>query len=340
MPQWGRPSGARIGRSNGRLARRVEELDAGGAGDGDGGVGNGNGERIYIDLTGSDQDDHLDDDGGEYELHSSSSDPTMAYAMQLALRNDDEWHLERALEKIRQARRQGRSAVNLSKRERDALERSRLQSERDQQRQTMIGNRRVSAPSSPQSQRRMSDAAFSSARHAQQMRSRTPSTQNNYAQSPQMHQPIPHGADHVPQWLPPPMPPPDSFISPYMSASFIPYDAHYASAMHHHAMHPPPLDGAYHPMHFAPSAGSSLVQLATQPSTPQPAVAVPSQPDSARPNSSGSSSSDNGVRIAAPPAETTAPSPVGLERKKKSATTASGSAGRGRGQQKRKSSLR
>jgi hypothetical protein len=318
----------------------VEELDtAGGGGDDGVGVGNGNGERIYIDLTGSDQDEQLDD-GEEYELHSSSSDPTMAYAMQLAMRDDDEWVLERALEKIRQARRLGRSAVNLSSREREVLERSRLQSECDQQRQAMAGNRRVSAPSSPQSQRRMSDAAFSTARHTQQMRSRTPSTQNNYAQSPQMHQPVPHGVGHVPQWLPPPMPPPDSFISPYMSASFIPYDAHYASTIHHHAMHPPPLDGAYHPMHFVPSAGSPLVQLATEPSTPQPAVAVLSQPDSARPNSSGSSSSDNGVRITAPPAETTAPPPVGLERKKKSATTANGAAGRGRGQKTRKSGLR
>ncbi|KAE8349083.1 PRA1 family protein-domain-containing protein [Aspergillus coremiiformis] len=64
-------------------------------------------------------------DGRDYNLHEDG-DSTVAYAIQLAMKNKEEQLVESALERIRRAQRSGQKNVRLSKRELDALERKRM----------------------------------------------------------------------------------------------------------------------------------------------------------------------------------------------------------------------
>ncbi|KAF4163302.1 hypothetical protein CNMCM6936_000929 [Aspergillus lentulus] len=142
MPRWGRPPGARVGRSSGRQAAqwmdtnnvRIQEIDSGA-------------EEEYLLRRGralyaaeqrrigwsrpnEDYDVSADDvhsvDGIDLDLYDDS-DSTVAYAVQLAMKDDEEWLVDKALERIRRAQILGQKNVRLSQRELDALERKRIQ---------------------------------------------------------------------------------------------------------------------------------------------------------------------------------------------------------------------
>lgn len=66
-------------------------------------------------------------DGVDYDLYDDA-DSTVAYAVQLAMRDKEELLVDKALERIRRAQMLGRKNVRLSQRELDALERKRLRS--------------------------------------------------------------------------------------------------------------------------------------------------------------------------------------------------------------------
>ncbi|OAT05350.1 hypothetical protein BDBG_16469 [Blastomyces gilchristii SLH14081] len=68
-----------------------------------------------------------DDDQSEHGLVGEDPNSTMAYAMQLARRDQQAMLVERALGKIRRAQMQGQTKVMLSQRELDALEKKRQQ---------------------------------------------------------------------------------------------------------------------------------------------------------------------------------------------------------------------
>ncbi|KAJ0420685.1 PRA1 family protein-domain-containing protein [Aspergillus carlsbadensis] len=65
-------------------------------------------------------------DGANYDIYEDT-DTTVAYAVQLAMKDSEEWLVEKALERIRRAHAEGQKNVTLSKRELEALERKRLQ---------------------------------------------------------------------------------------------------------------------------------------------------------------------------------------------------------------------
>ncbi|KAF4259813.1 hypothetical protein KXW98_002342 [Aspergillus fumigatus] len=142
MPRWGRPPGARVGRSSGRQAAqwmdinnvRIQEIDCGA-------------EEEYLLRPGralyaaeqrrngwprrnEDYDASAGDvhsvDGIDLDL-DDDSDSTVAYAVQLAMKDDEEWLVDKALERIRRAQLLGQKNVRLSQRELDALERKRMQ---------------------------------------------------------------------------------------------------------------------------------------------------------------------------------------------------------------------
>lgn len=161
MPQWGRPPGARPGRpTGGRVAaaqrmwddRVVTEVD-----DTDYGYGpmavasrdrraavpspaaaaavtgewewycnnNRNNNNNNNNNFGDADDVGSVMDGMEYDLYDDT-DRTVAYAVELALRDREDWLVERALERIRRAQGSGNNNVRLSMRELDALERRRM----------------------------------------------------------------------------------------------------------------------------------------------------------------------------------------------------------------------
>ncbi|PWY76190.1 hypothetical protein BO70DRAFT_295299 [Aspergillus heteromorphus CBS 117.55] len=194
MPQWGRPPGARVGRQTRRRAVpwedgavRVEEIDS-------------EEEDAYIrrdarslyarQPTGMDgdrgprlrrrmmeYDDYGDDapmDGAEYDLYEDM-DSTVAYAVQLAMKDKEEQLVDQALDRIRRAQVQGQKNVRLSKPELDALERKRMQasSASDTEYKTSTpqgspgGNRRLRPPESPnkKSGAQRSGSSSSSSKH-------------------------------------------------------------------------------------------------------------------------------------------------------------------------------
>ncbi|KAJ5084355.1 hypothetical protein NUU61_008934 [Penicillium alfredii] len=132
MPRWGRPPGARMGRhTRGREwdeIARVEEIESDEEHDEyeremlrSGRVsymrqleygGRGPRRRDYEDLT-----------------DEAESDSTVAYAVQLAMRDKEDQLVEKALGRIRRAQMLGKKNVRLSQRELDALERRRLQTD-------------------------------------------------------------------------------------------------------------------------------------------------------------------------------------------------------------------
>lgn len=78
----------------------------------------------YDDLT----DESESVDGGDYDLYDHQ-DSTVAYAVQLAMRDKEDQLVEKALERIRRAQMLGKKNVRLSQRELDALERKRQQTD-------------------------------------------------------------------------------------------------------------------------------------------------------------------------------------------------------------------
>lgn len=71
-------------------------------------------------------DDPESVDGTDYDLYADG-DSTVAYAVQLAMKDKEEWLVDKALERIRRAQMVGKENVRLSRRELDALERKRMQ---------------------------------------------------------------------------------------------------------------------------------------------------------------------------------------------------------------------
>ncbi|KAL2864575.1 PRA1 family protein-domain-containing protein [Aspergillus lucknowensis] len=65
-------------------------------------------------------------DGADYNIYEDT-DSTVAYAVQLAMGDNEEWMVEKVLERIRRAHSEGQKNVTLSKRELEALERKRQQ---------------------------------------------------------------------------------------------------------------------------------------------------------------------------------------------------------------------
>ncbi|KAJ5468645.1 hypothetical protein N7475_006397 [Penicillium sp. IBT 31633x] len=139
MPSWGRPPGARTGRNNWGRAEwnqtRVEEVNSEEDAYGRELVRSGRYPREleyegrprrrpvdYVDLTD-------DSESGEVEYFDlyDYQDSTVAYAVQLAMRDKEDQLVDKALERIRRAQILGRKNVRLSKRELDALERKRQQ---------------------------------------------------------------------------------------------------------------------------------------------------------------------------------------------------------------------
>ncbi|KAJ5172312.1 hypothetical protein N7492_004905 [Penicillium capsulatum] len=77
----------------------------------------------YEDLT--DENESVVD-GGDYDLYEHG-DSTVAYAVQLAMRDKEDQLVDKALDRIRRAQMLGKKNVRLSRRELDALERKRQQ---------------------------------------------------------------------------------------------------------------------------------------------------------------------------------------------------------------------
>lgn len=65
-------------------------------------------------------------DGTDYDLYDDA-DSTVAYAVHLAMKDKEDWLVDKALERIRRAQVMGQQNVRLSKSEVDALERKRMQ---------------------------------------------------------------------------------------------------------------------------------------------------------------------------------------------------------------------
>ncbi|GIK06835.1 hypothetical protein Aspvir_002487 [Aspergillus viridinutans] len=142
MPRWGRPPGARVGRSSGRQAaqwmdtnnERIQEIDSGAEEDyllrRGRALYAAEQRRIGWPRRNEDHDRSADDvhsvDGIDFDLYDDS-DSTVAYAVQLAMKDDEEWLVDKALERIRRAQILGQNNVRLSQRELDALERKRMQ---------------------------------------------------------------------------------------------------------------------------------------------------------------------------------------------------------------------
>ncbi|KAL2857728.1 hypothetical protein BJY01DRAFT_113506 [Aspergillus pseudoustus] len=137
MPLWGRPPGAHLGRQTRRRGglwvdneMRVEELNS----EAEGQL-NLRDDRLVLGEGGwrrsmAERDGHNHAlgqfDGANYDMYEDT-DSTVAYAVQLAMKDNEEWLVEKALERIRRAHAEGQKNVTLTKRELEALERKRLQ---------------------------------------------------------------------------------------------------------------------------------------------------------------------------------------------------------------------
>lgn len=112
---------------------RVEEIDSEGD-DGYHGLRFGEGSRRNIGSKASARELRLRSNGYDYESELSDgaefdldddADSTVAYAVQLAMRDKEDMLVEKALERIRRAQMLGKKNVRLSREEVDALERRR-----------------------------------------------------------------------------------------------------------------------------------------------------------------------------------------------------------------------
>ncbi|KAH8693542.1 hypothetical protein BGW36DRAFT_429589 [Talaromyces proteolyticus] len=146
MPRWGRPPGVRMGNQARRRATqwedfdgvRFEEIDVE---DDDGGVNlaesqfnnlqrygsSGKASARELRLRSNGYDYESEGSGGEdYDLNDDA-DSTVAFAVQLAMREKEDKLVEKALDRIRRAQMLGKKNVKLSQEERAALERRRNQ---------------------------------------------------------------------------------------------------------------------------------------------------------------------------------------------------------------------
>ncbi|RDW57430.1 uncharacterized protein DSM5745_11514 [Aspergillus mulundensis] len=90
-------------------------------------------------------------DGVDYDMYEDTNS-TVAYAVELAMKDNEDWLVERALERIRRAHSEGHKNVTFSKRELDALERRRLQAASESvesQHLQVLGSGADVAPSAP-----------------------------------------------------------------------------------------------------------------------------------------------------------------------------------------------
>ncbi|KAI9373313.1 hypothetical protein BJX61DRAFT_388385 [Aspergillus egyptiacus] len=131
MPQWGRPPGAHLGRPT---RRRGDPWLGGETGTGvlDSEAEDQHGLRNDRLFTRQSAGHYAPEavDGADYDMYEDT-DSTVAYAVRLAMKDNEEWLVEKALERIRRAHSEGQMNVRLSKRELQALERKRLQDESD-----------------------------------------------------------------------------------------------------------------------------------------------------------------------------------------------------------------
>lgn len=169
-------------------------------------------------ANGYDYDSEVSD-GEDYDL-DDDADSTVAYAVELAMRDKEEWLVERALERIRRAQMLGKKNVRLSQRELDALERKRMQtgssskkagskrrtSDEPVSKSSSKGDRRSSRehyvqypPAGDEGARgmaRMSSAGYGRQSSSSSQRPRTPTTQSLRPQPsispPNLQQPSPH----------------------------------------------------------------------------------------------------------------------------------------------------
>ncbi|PYH40063.1 uncharacterized protein BP01DRAFT_309115 [Aspergillus saccharolyticus JOP 1030-1] len=179
MPRWGRPPGARVGRQTGRLAApwvdetsRIDGFDSEEEDvysrpnlrllharqsvergiDGDSGW-----RRRMIEHDDYYEDKSAPVDEMDYDLHDNM-DSTVAYAVQLALKDKEERLVNQALDRIRRAQVQGQRNVRLSKRELEAIERKRTGSS-NRPKGTSFDTRHLRPPESP-SRRVTGDAPY------------------------------------------------------------------------------------------------------------------------------------------------------------------------------------
>ncbi|KAL4797349.1 hypothetical protein BDV19DRAFT_387518 [Aspergillus venezuelensis] len=88
-------------------------------------------------------------DGTDYDMYEDSND-TVAYAIQLAMKDNEDWLVEKALERIRRAHAEGHKNVTFTQRELEALERRRLQEAPESTVSSHQMQRSGPAPPSPQ----------------------------------------------------------------------------------------------------------------------------------------------------------------------------------------------
>ncbi|CRG87942.1 Prenylated Rab acceptor 1 [Talaromyces islandicus] len=183
MPRWGRPPGVRNGKQARRRATQWEDFDGvrfeeiDGDDDGDdavvlgslqrhGNKGNTSTRELRLRNNGYDYDSELSD-GEDFDLNDDA-DSTVAFAVQLALRDKEDMLVEKALERIRRAQMLGKKNVRLSQEELDALDRRRKQTANNTKKVSMSkatgftrqldGKRRKSGESSKMSSQLSSQA--------------------------------------------------------------------------------------------------------------------------------------------------------------------------------------
>ncbi|WEW60335.1 hypothetical protein PRK78_005820 [Emydomyces testavorans] len=359
MPQWGRPPGARMGRSKRGGKDRwneshVEELGSDEDSDGEEGVpldpriARSRQQRDQLRLTGSADvineepseidEDSSDDEHNEYALDEAYQDSTVAYAIQLAMKDKEEQLVERALERIKRAQILGKSKVKLSQRELEALERRRKNEAAKGLRGNKAGRAKGNPLSSPRSNAQwLHEAAYASATEAHsgyyastvqtsQPRPRTPSVQSLRMQQPGTPPRIP-GAYHLqddpssrppssgrgqpllrplpddPQWVPRSRSSSNAVPIPPSYASYVPaqvitFDPRYPMSANPGYNLSTAPDAMYQPSYRPASRDSYADRTAVNPG----AVQTVADADSPKRNSSGSGSdgSDNGVQVDVP----------------------------------------
>ncbi|EHA19225.1 hypothetical protein CBS63078_10642 [Aspergillus niger] len=138
-----------------------------------------------------DYDDYVDEmnsiDGMDYDLREDM-DSTVAYAVQLAMKDKEERLVDQALERIRRAQKQGQKNVRLSGREMEALERKRMQANRTPDHdyrntspQVSPGGSRSSKPPDSPSSKRGAQRSGSNASTAHKHSMPSPLAENNAA---------------------------------------------------------------------------------------------------------------------------------------------------------------
>ncbi|KAL2808668.1 PRA1 family protein-domain-containing protein [Aspergillus granulosus] len=179
-------------------------------------------------MTEHDGDNHAlgQLDGTDYDIYEDTNS-TVAYAVQLAMKDNEEWLVEKALERIRRAHAEGQKNVTLSKRELEALERKRLQETPT----PPVDNKRWSgAPS------RSGTAAARTPPYPLDTRSAvstvSPQISTTTLRAP-LQPPFPGSANHAPTFLAPPTarrPCPDDYqrMVPYQ----VPHSSEAVRSMH------------------------------------------------------------------------------------------------------------